>query len=393
MKIDFLIASFFPHATGATHSAHRLACRLRETGHRVSFLVNDQGPEWRNGGSFEGFPVQSFRLQGPGKCSKAAGIHRLIQHVRRQPADLYHVQGGGHVNLFAAEIIRRATGRPVVMKITLDGWDTPDGVRSDKWGSVTMACYRRLAGVVAMTSGQASKCRGAGLRGEIRVIPNGVDCERFRPADAAERVRLRERLGLPLNVPLLAYAGWLGHRKGTDVLFGMLTRLRSLGHDPALLLVGDYMQRQDDRPDLRALLAESGLSPALLLDPRVINRGASDAIEDYLRASDLFVFPSRQEGFGTVQIEAMACGLPCLVNDLPGVSCDIFPTEEYGFRIADNRVDTFAELAAGLLLEPERRARIGKAARARAEEHFSIAAVAGRYQDLYSHLLTATARS
>lgn len=99
----------------------------------------------------------------------------------------------------------------------------------------------------------------------------------------------------------------------------------------------------------------------------------------FLRASDIFVFPSRREGFGTVQIEAVACGWPCLVNN--------HPVEQTGFRIADNKVNDFVVFSKRLLTDRPLRHEVGKAARRRAEERFSIDTIAQQYIDFYSALL------
>jgi len=81
------------------------------------------------------------------------------------------------------------------------------------------------------------------------------------------------------------------------------------------------------------------------------------------------------------------------VNDLPGISSDIYPDSEVGFRVAGNDVDTYVRIITDLLRNPEQRARIGAAARARAESAFSVEAVAARYTTLYRETLERFAKA
>ncbi len=385
------IASFFPHDRGATHSAHRLARGLRARGIGIEFIVEDMGPDWRDGGEYDGFPVRSFPLTNPGKMRKLKGFLAFRKHLLslRGSINLVHVHAGPYMNLLLARLAGRWLKCPTIMKITSDGWDTPDGVRHSRHGWLAMKLYRRLDGVVAMTSGQADKCRQWDIPGNITVIPNGVDTGRFRPATHAEKIGLRTSLGLPADRQYLVYAGWLGHGKGTDVLFQVWQSLRKEFPRLDLLLVGNYMGNEVMASPMEGFLARHHLPAEWARDAGLHMIGKVQDVSTYLRASDFFVFPSRREGFGTVQIEAMSCGLPCVVNELPGVSCDIFPEERYGFRIPGNSVDGYVQTLRTLLNDETLAASVGREARAFVESRFSSEYVAGRYEQFYNEIIGA----
>jgi glycosyltransferase involved in cell wall biosynthesis len=217
------------------------------------------------------------------------------------------------------------------------------------------------------------------------VIPNGTDCDRYKP-DPAMRNGIREKLGIPQDAPVLAYVGWLGQRKGTDVLFKVWIRLLDRFPDLYLMTIGDYRKDRDADAELISLFEETGLDPALLNHPQFVRIGHVEDAEHYLQASDIFMFPSRSEGFGTVQTEAMACGLPCVVNELPGISCDIYPDESVGFRVRDNVVEEYVRIISSLLGKPELRLKIGQAARRRVVTDFSLESVGKRYLEFYKTL-------
>jgi L-malate glycosyltransferase len=388
-RVIFFISAFFPEPTGATYSAIRLARALRERGGSVQWIVDDRDGRWNRGGEYEGFPVRSFYFSRRGKWKKIKGLSALALFLirRRRTFDIFHIHGGGHMNVLIGGWVKLLFPcKKVMLKCTLDEWDTPDGVARDKYGRLLLWIYRHFDGLVAMTSGQHRKIVEYGCKGVSEVIPNGTDCERYQP-DPKSRVEMRQRLGIPDEAPVLIYVGWLGHRKGTDVLFEVWRRLLERFPDLRLLTVGDYRQDRDADAELKTLFEETGLDANLLSHPQWIRVGHVEDAERYLQAADVFVFPSRQEGFGTVQTEAMACGLPCVVNDLPGVSCDIYPDESVGFRVAENDVGEHVRIISSLLEISAKREDIGTEARQRVFDCFSVKSVCRRYLDLYQTLL------
>lgn len=386
MNVVFFIYAFYPYPLGATFSALRLARELRRRGHKIEFIVEKRGDEWVNGGEYEGFPVRSFALGSPGKIRKVKELIRLTVYLLklRKKLDLFHIHAATYVNLFVGQWVQMILRRPVLVKITSNGWDTPDAVREHKFGRMALWFYRRISAVVSMTTGQRALCQAWGLRGVLDVIPNGVDVEKFSPASVQERIRLRDALGFSAEQIVLIYVGSIIRRKGIDVLLQAWMRVRERHENIALMLVGHYRENGAElirnecislgRPDLAEEL--TGI--------KIIGR--TEDVEDYLRASDIFVFPSRQEGFGTVQIEAMACGLPCVVNDLPGINDDIYPDESVGYRITNNDVGGYVATIERLIKDPELRHRIGVRARKRACEEFSVKSVAEKYERLYRHI-------
>jgi glycosyltransferase involved in cell wall biosynthesis len=391
MKIVHVVGSFFPEAKGACYSAVRLVHGLRDLGVESSFVTND-ATGWLDGEAYEGFPVRTYFLKGTGKLKKAQSLLRLIYDLQtgRIPCDLVHFHGGGHMHLIAARLIQLFVKKPTLFKITLNGWDSPDGIRRTKWARMALRSFMSMDAVVAMTSGQAELCRQEGYTGNLEVIPNGVDCVRFKPALKEEREKLRLHLGMEEGDFVLCYTGVLNHRKGTDLLLKLMSALKRRRPECVLYLVGDFVGGQREEMARRQLAADLGVDPDSVPWDRIRFLGRVDNVEDYMRAADLFVFPSRQEGFGTVQIEAMACGLPCLVYDIPGVSADIFPDESVGIRLQAHDVDIFKEKVLHLMDSAEERQALGERARSYCLEHFDRKIIAEQYRSLYCRLMDNT---
>ena len=140
------------------------------------------------------------------------------------------------------------------------------------------------------------------------VAPPAVH-DRFRPGGGAE---VRRRLGLdrePMLLTVARYDAGEGY-KGYDLVLRALPAVLDRRPDVRYVLVG----QGDDLPRVRALARELGVGRA------VVFAGAApdDALPAWYNACDLFVMPSRHEGFGIVFAEALACGKPVIAGDRDG---------------------------------------------------------------------------
>lgn len=204
-------------------------------------------------------------------------------------------------------------------------------------------------------------------------IGNGVDTRRFRPASREERLDLRSALGLPRG-PLVMYTGRLAAVKGVDVLLQAWPRVAGDAH---LCIVGDG----EDRESLEAQAASL---------PRVQFFGAVSDVTSLMRAADVCVLPSRAEGLPIALLESMSAGLPVVAAAVGGIP-DAVEDGVSGLLVPP------ADPAA--LAEGVRRAlgaegdALGRMARARILERYSIDAVTDRVLDLYATLVREPARA
>ncbi|MGI8683281.1 MAG: glycosyltransferase family 4 protein [Mycobacteriales bacterium] len=199
----------------------------------------------------------------------------------------------------------------------------------------------------------------------------------FNPLDlaqwpSADRAAARAELGIPQEAKVAVWHGRVDIRpKGLDVLvdaWELACRARP-DDDLRLLVVGGGA----DDARFRALLAERQATGLFWREGYVIDRSK---IRPYLDAADLYVFSSRHEGFPVAVVEAMACGLPVLAADAPGVR-DILAAGAADGGVIVPREDPLA-LAAGInrmLDDLSGCRRLGILARARVEAAFSPQAV------------------
>ena len=149
------------------------------------------------------------------------------------------------------------------------------------------------------------------------IVPPGVDIERFKPLNAAQRREARLRFGLPVDAPVVVSISRLVPRKGMDVLISASARLAD--RHPGLTLAVAGAGR--DRARLDRLIGRTG-APARLLD-----RVADSDLPDLYGCADVFAMICRQrwggleqEGFGIVFLEAAAAGVPQLAGDSGGAA-------------------------------------------------------------------------
>jgi glycosyltransferase involved in cell wall biosynthesis len=178
--------------------------------------------------------------------------------------------------------------------------------------------------------------------------------------------------------PLVVFLGALQPGKRPERFVEVIRALRERGVPLRAQVIGDGPMREP----LREPASTAGVE---LL-------GARDDVPALLRAADLLVFPSLPAGEGMpgVLIEAALSGVPVVATGVPGVST-IIEDGVTGSVVPIDDLDALVDATAGLLADPARRADMAKATRRRAEERFSMDAVAARWLQVLAPLLPAGA--
>lgn len=206
---------------------------------------------------------------------------------------------------------------------------------------------------------------------KLQVIYNGVDLERFHPRLAAEhRTATRARLGIPEEVPVLVYVGSGFERKGVAPLLQALARMAC--RETRLLVVGKE----------KRLAAYQQQASRLGLEKRVVFTGGVDDVRPLYAAADAFVLPTLYEPLSNAVLEALACGLPCVVSTQCGAAELVTPGVNGAIcdpLLNDQLVQALTQVVAGA-------AGMRAAARA-AVEPYSVAAMSARLLALYRGLL------
>ena len=214
-------------------------------------------------------------------------------------------------------------------------------------------------------------------------IPQGVDHDRFRPADESEKSILRHKLQLP-KTPIALYVGVFDGRKNVRWLVETWADNSGFVSPWSLVLVGPASRDRRDsglRESLQAFVSERGL------EKRIMFREFSPTIEEYYRAADIFILPSQNEGMPNVVVEAMASGLPCVVTSISGTT-DLVQHEQTGMLFEVNSGSSFLSALGAVTRCHEKRHAFGVRARQVSVERYSTEKIATRYLDLYREMLS-----
>lgn len=201
-----------------------------------------------------------------------------------------------------------------------------------KYGWIARSVVRIVC--VSDHAAAAVRRRGA-FRGRIEVVPNGIDCERFRRIGPDERIEARRALDLPESQPVLLHFAWNWAAKGGPLFSETLSRLRGAG----LPAIGVSVGGGDEAKDAARRL---GLGEGL----RIVDPDAD--VRRFFAATDAFFASSHGEGGRPpfAVLEALSCGIPVVATDIPGHRVDGGPA---ALRCAPANANRLAALARDVL--------------------------------------------
>jgi glycosyltransferase involved in cell wall biosynthesis len=247
--------------------------------------------------------------------------------------------------------------------------------------------YSQLDCVVANNRVMGSLTSGLMGKTPLEIIPNGVDLERYRPAyNEEERKALRASFGVVgSGSKMITTVGAVHPRKGSDLLLESWVSLAKRFPDAHLFMVGlrkdlQYPKLDDFRSRLSDLLAASGAAD------RVHFTGVVHNIEAYLRASDVFVFPSMREGMPNAVLEAMATGIPVILTPFVGLSKDLGEPDRE-FLLVERDPEALASAVGDVLSGNGLKTRLGEQARRWALDTMDLEKSLDRYAALYRDLV------
>jgi glycosyltransferase involved in cell wall biosynthesis len=294
-------------------------------------------------------------------------IYHLVRLGRR--ADILHAHQL-YLDAIAALLAGRILRLPVVAKMVGAGpGGDLDRLRSATGGSVLLRLLHGLDAVIAPSQACRQELLTAGFSAQrIHIIANGVDTSLFRPEPVLEpSMQLSFGEG-----PAVVFIGRLIEAKGLlDLLEAWPSLLREVP-DAHLVLVGSG-------PLEIELRRRAALPP---MAGRVHLAGEVPDLRPYLRGASAFVLPSWAEGLPNAFLEAMAMGLPCVGTDI-GPIRELVTDGDQGVLVPVRDPQKLAAALSAVLTQPALAARLGRAARKRAEAGFSLETTVDRLEALY----------
>lgn len=366
MRIAWLGHRSASGADGIITYSREITAGLRERGLEVIFFHHAQDAAGDDSIALPAL-TDSHRFVIP----KPGAGRRLRNLLRRHEVDLVHVSLSFSMLDFNLPGLCHELGIPIVAT-----FHAPFDTRANYWGSLSQVFYRvysqplaRCDAVIIFGDTQRRLLARMGVpEAAIRVLPNGVDVDRYRPGPSDLRTELGVR-------QIFTYLGRIDPEKNVDVLLAAFSRAAPAA-GVKLLVVGSGSERRRLERRYR--------------DPRIKFTGSiTDEQEklSILRATDAFFLPSSIEGLSLSLLEAMACGAATVATD---VGSDGDAVRGAGIVLEPDSLEEELIAALRLLSEvPDLCRVLGAKARERAVTSFSLARNLDRLVETYDQLVAA----
>jgi len=364
----------YPTYGGSGIVATELGKELADRGHEIHFIsaampmrLNTAQPNIRfhevETATYPVFDHAPYTLALAVKMAEVAEMHHL---------DLMHCHYAipHSVSAFLAKSMLSPRRLPVVT--TLHGTDITLVGAERSYLPITRFSIEQSDGVTAVSRHLKDATRDViGVKKEIEVIYNFVNCEKYLPsADSA----LRRQFAPEGESILIHISNFRAVKRPADVV-EIFERVRE--KIPAvLLMIGDGPER--GHAERRAREKQ--------LDGRAHFLGKQDNIEQWLGVSDLLLLPSEMESFGLVALEAMACEVPVVASRVGGVP-EVITDGIEGCLAEAGDIAGMADRALRVLERPRVRAEMGRRAREKALTLFSADTIISAYEAHYYRVL------
>jgi glycosyltransferase involved in cell wall biosynthesis len=337
-----------------------LTLALMREGHRADLLCDPAGKLWERAQT-AGITCYPLRIRN--SVDALAGL-KLRGYLSRNHYDVVHFHTAR-----AHALAPFARGRADALVVTRRMDYAPNRMFAP-W-----LYNRAVDGVAAISPAVADALVRSGVaRERIEIIPSGIDRDRFRPPNPAERKQARDALGLAPDDCAVGTVGMLEARKGQSYLIEAIQLLRA-GEGAGLAGATTV--------NARCFIAGTGALAEELTEQIEARRlgdsislmGVIDDSRALLWALDIFAMPSLREGLGVAALEAMACGLPVVASATGGL-VEAVEGGVTGIQVPVGDARALANAIARLSTNPELRLAMGSAGRERAVAKFAIETMA-----------------
>lgn len=292
-------------------------------------------------------------------------LPRLTHLLRQRRIDAVVTVGTGGDKMFWGRLAARLAGVPVICS-ALHSTGLPDRV---EWLNRQLAPLTDAFIAVADRHAEYLVAHEGCPRDRVRVIPNGVDTDRFAPREPDPA--LGKALGLRAGQPVVALVAALRPEKNHELFLQAAERVRRPMPDARFLVVGDGPRRAE----LQALSQQMGI------DEVVSFLGTRSDVADILSWANVAALTSHMEANPVCLLEAMACEKPVVATRVGSVPESVADGVS-GYLVEPGAADALADRLLTLLADPARSAAMGRAGRKVVVNHWSIDRMVSGYENL-----------
>jgi len=330
---------------------------------------SSQGKLWKDFND-SGVPVIDYSVKGKFDWKAVDFISRTI---RKYNIRVVHTQGPGSLDMYAAASAGRTGAKIVVTRpIMISDLKVAPAKRffyeiADRY---TLKNADRIIAVSkAGRNHLIDRCRA--VPDKTVLVYNGIDLSRFDRTQTSPR----NLWNIPEDVPVVGACAQLTENKGWKDFLRAFVMLRERIPQIRGMIIGDGPLREELEKHVR----KAGLEDA------VIFTGNLKRVEMALQCLDLFLFLSHREGLSVAVIEALACGLPCVVTDVGGAKEQVEQGKN-GYVVPRGDVSKATEHAEYLLNNKDLLYKTGRVSREICEKRFDVSRMVKDYESVYMEL-------
>lgn len=364
----------YPTYGGSGVIATELGKVLAMRGHKIHFisyalpfrLDSFIGNVYYHEVEISNYPLFDFPLYTPALASK------IVEVARLEKLDILHAHYA-IPHAISAFIAKQILGKENLKIITtLHGTDITLVGLEPSFLPLMKFSIEQSDGVTAVSEFLKNETlSNYNIKKDIKVIPNFVDTEKYRPIDSYS---IKNEIA-PSGEKILIHVSNFRHVKRVQDVIRIFHLI--LKEIPAkLILIGDG----PDRTNCESLARDLGISE------HVKFLGKQFELVPLLSAADIFLIPSEVESFGLSALEAMACGLPVVGSNVGGLS-ELILHNKTGYIAPVGNIQQMAEYTLKLLTDKILYSNFSSSARERAVKHYDYKLIIKQYEQYYNQVL------
>jgi glycosyltransferase involved in cell wall biosynthesis len=386
MNVLLVAGAYYPEISAAGLQCQAAAAVLKDRA-RISVLVTAVDAALPASETIDGVAVTRLAIDVRSPVSKVIATIRMVARLAAllPRIDVVHIHGVSQKNLPVA-LMARMVGKPIVLTLHTSGQDEPQAPAAR--GRLAAWVFGSATLILPVSPNLMHRCEESGIpASRLRLTPNGIDVDRFRPATPAERHELRQSLGWRDDEHVVLFVGFFSKDKRPDLLFRAWQRAVAHGMGAKLVYVGatasPYFEIDHSLADgIRAQAAAMGrAADVVFVEP-------THEMERYYRAADVFVLSSVREAHPVSLVEAMACGLAVVASRIDGATDVMIEDGVNGRLVNPDDEQALAAALAQVLDDADDAARLGRQARETVMSRYDIRQTAERWLEAYRTVLS-----
>ena len=373
MYIGRVVHVFYPEVIGDPFNAYDLSLRQTQAGNKVAVFTwtkrRSSYVEYVND-NFKIFRLRGLNMALTPFFSEYPLIPNLSEFIEKESPDILHAHSHLFLTTFYSIRASRKIGIPSIVSVhglIADRDILTNFLQSAYLHSLTSWIFKNSTITICLTKSDANQVLQLGCPPEkLRIVPNAVDTEFFKPYPNMERD------------DLVVWTGRFVPEKGLTDLIKAAKIVVSINSRVKFLLIGGGPLKSR----LFNLIRNFHLEKNVFL----IGPVGKEEIAKYLAEASIFVFPSSREGMPKSILEAMSAGKPMIASDIPGIN-EIVKDGVNGVLVPPKNPEKLASAILTLLEDENLRKKMGKCARNIALERFSWEKILNMLSSVYEEAI------